>query len=164
MPDLIAIYICLQIIVVAWFDFKTKKISNIWPISNIIFSLLLPWVMPEIYHYHLELWVVPLAFLIVGFVLFKLDIMGAGDSKYLFSLFLLIPQSFHENFLLKLLSVTVFVGASLLVWRICTRWSEFKLIIITRIGSLKTFLGGKFTYGPVMMVAWLWFYVEIKSK
>lgn len=164
MSDLIAIYICLQIIVVAWFDFKTKKISNIWPITNIIFSLLLPWVMPEIYHYHFELWVVPLAFLVVGFVLFKLDIMGAGDSKYLFSLFLLIPQTLHENFLLKLLTITVFVGASLLAWKISTRWNEFKLMLMTRVGSLKNFLGGKFTYGPVMMVAWLWFYLEIKFK
>ena len=158
---LAAIYITIQVAVVAWFDFKTKKISNIWPLANIALFIVLPFLWPEAYRHHFEVWVVPLAFLAVGFVLFKLDVMGAGDSKYLFSLFLLVPQSLHEELLMKLLEITVVVGGSLLTWRLITRWEEFKILIMTRVGSLKKFLGGKFTYAPVIFVAWLWFLYQV---
>src|SRR5690606_33113567 len=147
-------------LVVAWFDFRTRKISNIWPATNLLLALLLPFIIPEIYQHHWELWLVPLAFIGVGFILFRLNIMGAGDSKYLFALFLLLPQKLHENFLLKLLAVTVFVGAILLGFRIMTKWSEIKLWFYTRSGSLREIFGEKFTYGPVILVAWIWFIGE----
>lgn len=155
------LYISFQISVVAWFDFKTRKISNIWPLLNICLYFALPLIVPEQYSYRIETWFVPLAFVFVGFILFKLDIMGAGDSKYLFSLFLIIPQALHENLLIKLLSVTVVVGAILLTWRIISQWKKFKIIILTRVNTLKSFLGGKFTYAPVILAAWFWFVTEV---
>lgn len=161
MVSIVSAYISLQIAVVAWFDFRTKKISNIWPLTNLLFFIVLPFIWPSTYQHHLEVWFVPLAFLVVGFVLFKLDVMGAGDSKYLFSLFLLVPQPHHEELLMCLLMVTVIVGGTLLLWRVITRWQEFYRLIITRVGSLKDFLGGKFTYGPVIFAAWVWFLYEV---
>lgn len=159
-----AVYISIQVAVVAWFDFKTKKISNIWPIANLALFSALPFLWPSVYRHHLDVWFVPLAFLAVGFVLFKLDIMGAGDSKYLFSLFLLVPQSLHEELLMRLLEITVIVGSVLLSWRLFTRWDELKLLIMTRVGSFKELLGGKFTYAPVIFIAWLWFLYQVGIK
>ncbi len=154
------IYITLQLGVVAWFDFKTKKISNIWPLVNLLLFILLPFLWPESYQHQLNVWFVPLAFLFVGFILFKMDIMGAGDSKYLFSLFLLIPQFLHEDLLTYLLIVTVSVGGTLLAWKMIRKWDEFKAALVLKEGRLRRLVGGKFTYAPVILAAWLWFLIE----
>jgi prepilin peptidase CpaA len=123
--------------------------------------LFLPLLWPGYYQYQFNVWIVPLAFLGVGFILFKLDIMGAGDSKYLFSLFLLIPQNLHEELLIRLLFITVCVGGSLLGWKMLTRWQEFKHALITRGARMRTLIGGKFTYAPVILGAWVWFLLQI---
>lgn len=161
MALLVSIYITFQLAVVAWFDFKTKKISNIWPLANLLLFIALPFLWPNLYQFQLTVWVVPLAFLLVGFVLFKLDIMGAGDSKYLFSLFLLIPQSLHEELLIRLLFITVIVGSCLLSWKLLRRWGQFKHALFSREQSLRSFIGGKFTYAPVILAAWIWFVLQI---
>tara|TARA_R110000868_G_scaffold109461_1_gene297628 strand:+ start:2797 stop:3294 length:498 start_codon:yes stop_codon:yes gene_type:complete len=160
METLIASFITFQVGVVAWFDFKTKKISNIWPIANFTLYLFLPLIFENLYAYEFKTWFVPIAILAVGFALFKLDIMGAGDSKYLFSLFLLIPEPLHELLLIKLCALTIIVGAALLSYRVVSQWERFKVVVFARAGSLKSFLGGKFTYAPVILAAWLWFLIE----
>lgn len=164
METMIASFITFQLGVVAWFDFKTKKISNIWPVVNFSLYLLLPLIFGSVYAYEFKTWFVPIAILLVGFVLFKLDIMGAGDSKYLFSLFLIVPEPFHELLLVKLCVLTIAVGAFLLSYKVTSQWDKFKVIVFARAGSLKNFLGGKFTYAPVIMVAWLWFIIEAGLK
>lgn len=154
---IVAAYISLQITVVAWFDFKTLKISNLWTILNFILYLLFPLLFPGIYTYELSTWFIPILFIIVGFALFKLNIMGAGDSKYLFSLFLLIPQKHHELMLLLLLQLTCAIGFILLSWRIITKWDEFKLVFVSGVGSFKSIMGSRFTYAPVIMLSWFLF-------
>ena len=160
METLIASFITLQVAVVAWFDFKTKKISNIWPVTNFTLYLFLPFIFENLYAYEFRTWFVPISILAVGFALFKLDIMGAGDSKYLFSLFLLVPEPLHELLLIKLCALTIMVGGILLSYRVVSQWERFKVVVFARVGSLKNFLGGKFTYAPVILAAWLWFLIE----
>ncbi len=164
MNPVAAIYISLQIIVVAWFDFKTKKISNLWTILNFILYLIFPFLLPDVYSFKLSTWFVPLAFIFVGFVLFKVDVMGAGDSKYLFSLFLIIPQVKHEYFLMTLLSFTAVIGVILLAWRLISKAEQIKLIILTRAGSFRDILGTKFTFAPVIMLSWFWFLYNVGAK
>ncbi|PIP90887.1 MAG: hypothetical protein COW01_00970 [Bdellovibrionales bacterium CG12_big_fil_rev_8_21_14_0_65_38_15] len=158
---IVAIYISMQICVVAWFDFKTLKISNLWTIFNFVLYLLFPLILPEAYTYQLSTWFIPVMFIIVGFVLFKLNIMGAGDSKYLFSLFLLIPSSLHDLMLMLLLELTCGIGLILLSWRIISKWEEFKLIFVSGVGSFKTIMGSRFTYAPVIMLSWFWFLFQV---
>lgn len=158
---IVAVYISLQISVVAWFDFKTLKISNLWSILNFVLYLLCPLILPELYSYQLSTWFIPVLFIIVGFVLFKLNIMGAGDSKYLFSLFLLIPPQHHDLMLLVLLQLTCGVGVIMLSWRIISKWEEFKLIFVSGVGSFKSIMGSRFTYAPVIMLSWFWFLYEV---
>tara|TARA_R110002049_G_scaffold49511_5_gene141612 strand:+ start:1457 stop:1951 length:495 start_codon:yes stop_codon:yes gene_type:complete len=164
MDPITAIYISLQITVVAWFDFKTRKISNLWTILNLALYLLFPFILPEVYSFKLSTWFVPLSFILVGFILFKIDVMGAGDSKYLFSLFLIIPQAKHEQLLMTLLNFTAIIGCTLLIWRLVRNAKQVKLIVLTGVGSFKDILGSKFTYAPVIMVSWFWFLYNVGVK
>ncbi|MDD4973049.1 MAG: hypothetical protein PHY93_01795 [Bacteriovorax sp.] len=100
----------------------------------------------------------PVAFLIVGFALFVVNIMGGGDSKYLSSLYLLIPLGFQEIVFLYLLYTTVIVGSSLLLFNTLKNFD--KIVLLVKIGDvkgIKKIFGKKFTYAPVIFIAWMWF-------
>jgi prepilin peptidase CpaA len=100
----------------------------------------------------------PVAFLIVGLGLFALNIMGGGDSKYLSSIYLLIPLGFQDTAFLYLLYTTVIVGSSLLLFNSLKNFD--KIVLMLRIGDakgIKKIFGKKFTYAPVIFIAWMWF-------
>lgn len=155
---MVFIFLSIQLLFVAYIDFKTSKISNVWLLINFIFFCVLTYVYPQIYFWNLNTWLFPVAFLLVGFVLFVMNIMGGGDSKYLSSLYLLIPQNFQETVFLYLLYTTVIVGSSLLLFNALKNFD--KIILMGRIGDvagIKKIFGKKFTYAPVIFIAWMWF-------
>ncbi len=88
----------LELFVVSFIDVRVKKISNLWSIAHILIFAgmsIYAGTLPEITHF-----IFPLGMIVTGFVLFVFHIMGAGDSKYLASLFLLIPTLLiYENIL-----------------------------------------------------------------
>lgn len=158
MPMMVFIFLSIQLLVVAYVDFKTTKISNVWILINFIFFCVLTIVYPKIYVWSFSVMLFPVAFLIVGFVLFVMNIMGGGDSKYLFSLYLLIPLGFQEIVFLYLLYTTVIVGSSLLLFNALKNFD--KIVLFVRIGDvkgIKKIFGKKFTYAPVIFIAWMWF-------
>jgi prepilin peptidase CpaA len=158
MPMMVFIFLSIQLLVVAYVDFKTSKISNIWLIINFIFFCLLTIVYPKIYVWSFSVMLFPVAFLIVGFALFVVNIMGGGDSKYLSSLYLLIPLQFQDIVFLYLLYTTVIVGSSLLLFNALKNFD--KIVLLVRIGDvkgIKKIFGKKFTYAPVIFIAWMWF-------
>lgn len=158
MPLMVFIFLSIQLLFVAYVDFKTTKISNIWLLINFIFFCVLTFVYPNIYLWNINVWLFPVAFLLVGFVLFIMNIMGGGDSKYLSSLYLLIPLDFQETVFLYLLYTTVIVGSSLLLFNALKNLD--KIIFMVRIGDvagIKKIFGKKFTYAPVIFIAWMWF-------
>ena len=157
-PVIVFIFIAIQLLVVAYVDFKTRKISNMWILINFIFFCVLTFLFPKLYMWNLSTLLFPLAFLMVGFLLFFLNIMGGGDSKYLASFYLLIPFKFQDVVFLYLLYTTVIVGSSLLLFNALQEFD--KIIIMVRVGDIagiKKVFGKKFTYAPVIFIAWMWF-------
>ena len=86
---------------------------------------------PNAYKWTIYILIFPMAFLFVGFILFWMNIMGGGDSKYLSSLYLLIPIKFQEVTLVYLLYATILVGSTLLLFNILknfdTIWLHLKM-------------------------------------
>jgi prepilin peptidase CpaA len=85
-------------------------------------------------------------------------IMGGGDSKYLSSLYILVPLNMQETVFTYLLYATILVGSTLLLFNIL---KNLDIIIIhfkmRDIAGIKKIFGKKFTYAPVIFIAWMWF-------
>ena len=157
-PIVVYIFIAIQLLYVAYIDFKTQLISNMWFIINVIFFVVLTFIFPDAYKWSIQILIFPLAFLFVGFVLFWMNIMGGGDSKYLSSLYLLIPVKFQEVTLIYLLYATVLVGSTLLLFNILKNFDTIWLHLrMGDIVGIKKIFGKKFTYAPVIFIAWMWF-------
>ena len=157
-PMMVFVFLSIQLLVVAYIDFKTRKISNMWILINVIFFLVLTFVYPQIYVWSFSVLLFPAAFFIVGFSLFALNIMGGGDSKYLSSLYLLIPLKFQEVVFLYLLYTTVIVGSSLLLFNALKNFD--RIVLLVKVGDtrgIRKIFGKKFTYAPVIFIAWMWF-------
>ena len=158
LPVVVFIFISIELLVVAYVDFKTSKISTMWIIINFILFCVLSIIYPQIYIWNIFALLFPLAFLFVGFALFVMNIMGGGDSKYLSSLYLLVPLAFQESVFIHLLYTTVIVGSSLLLLNTLKNFD--KIIFLVKNGDIlgiKKIFGKKFTYAPVIFIAWMWF-------
>jgi prepilin peptidase CpaA len=84
--------------------------------------------------------------------------MGGGDSKYLSSFYLLVPVSFQDSVFLYLLYTTIIIGSSLLLFNMLKNFDRIiELVSIGNISGIKKIFGKKFTYAPVIFVAWIWF-------
>lgn len=139
-----------------WIDLKTEKISNKWVMLNIVLSVVLHLAFMEYYPFSLELFLFPSGFIGIGFILYLMNVMGAGDSKFLASLFLIIPLEFHLMFFEKLVFSTVATGAILLTFRIIKNSSTLKTYYISRYWpGIKETLKSRFSYAPVICVAWI---------
>lgn len=83
------LFILIELIFVSIGDVKNRKIPNMWVITNIVVSIFLFILFPNMYELRGETFQFPIVFIFVGFLLFQLKVMGGGDSKYLASFFLL---------------------------------------------------------------------------
>ena len=157
-PIVVFVFVSIQLLVVAYTDFKTRIISNHWMIVNFLFFCLLTFVFPNLYTFKPITFIYPLAFLLVGFLLFFLKIMGGGDSKYLSSLYLIVPYGFHEQVFIFLLYTTIIVGSSLLLFNVIKNFDRIiELAKIHDVQGIKKIFGKKFTYAPVIFISWMWF-------
>lgn len=153
--------ILLELVFVSWKDIKTKKISNYWSIANILIFVILTFVLPEYYFWSWQTFLYSGVFLLIGFALFLLNIMGGGDSKFLFSFFLLIPMNLQEQSFFYLLVSTVVTGLMFFMMNFITHFKD--LIRYLKIGDykgVKSCFGSKFAFAPVILLAWLcvgWF-------
>lgn len=158
LPLIVFIFVAIQLLCVAYIDIKTRKISNFWVLVNSLFFILLTFIYPEVYIWSAKMAIYPIVFIVVGFILFCLNVMGGGDSKYLASLYLLIPLEVQDETFSYLLYATVLVGGSLLVYNLVKNLD----IIINQlrmgdIVGIKKIFGKKFTFAPVIFIAWMWF-------
>lgn len=150
--------ILFQLVVVAAIDFKTRKIKNYWVIMNLIaFMALLFW-MPEQYPLSLSHFFYPIGFLIAGVILFALKVMGAGDSKYIFSLLILTPKSDQQEVLLSLMILTIIVGLGLMIKNIIqNRVNVVNAILHQKFALISSIFGRKFPYAPIILGAWIFY-------
>lgn len=164
-PLALYLYLFIQLIAVSFIDIKYRKISNYWSLLNIFLFFILIFAFPAYFKFSFSTFFYPLAFLGVGFLLFVLKIMGGGDSKYLFSFFLLIPEIFHEPFMLKLFYSTIVIGFSLLIYNTIRNFDKIYLSIrIMDVRGIKSAYGTKFAYAPVIAVSWIVFGWELRNK
>jgi prepilin peptidase CpaA len=156
-------FILLQLLPVSYFDIKTKKISNFWPILNILIYFFYLYYFRAEYPLVLEHFLFPIGCLVLGFLFYLLKIMGPGDSKYLFSLFLLIPYKFQMTFFLMLLYATILTGSILLLLHAVRNFGKIKkAIFLGELGQLGGIFGSKFTYAPIILLSWVGFGWAIK--
>lgn len=164
-PFVIYIGILIELLVVSWTDVKTKKISNYWSLANILIFVLLTFIFPEYYIWAWQSFLYSGVFLVIGFILFLLNIMGGGDSKYLFSFFLLIPLGLQEQSFFYLLVSTVVTGIIFFFMNFFTNLKD--IVRYFKVGDyqgVKSCFGSKFAFAPVILLAWLcigWF---LKNK
>ena len=145
--------LALELVLVASIDLKHKKISNLWSVFNLIFAVIL-WPMDYLGPWNFQVLLFPIGFLIVGFFLFNWKIMGAGDSKFLASLFLCLPLGLHLIFFENLMMSTIMVGAILLSMRILRDPSKFRSYLLSRHWQgLMNMVKSRFSYAPVMLLA-----------
>lgn len=150
-------YILLQLLYISYIDFKTRKISNIWIIANILTFIIVQFIFPNEYSFSMDAFYFTLAFLFVGLLLFALKIMGAGDTKYLASFFLLVPISMQDTVFIKLAYSTLVVGIVLFAYN--TLWNLRKIrsaLILMNVDLIKDVYGRKFAYSPVILLTWIW--------
>ncbi len=164
-PLSVYLFLLIELMAVAYLDFLHKKISNNWPILNIVVFILLLFIWSGTYKFQLETFFFSFSFLIVGFILFSLKIMGAGDSKYLFTFYLLVPSLAHEDAFLCLLYSTVIIGSITLGVNLLKNMEAIKGSLRTgEISMIKKIFGKKFSYAPVILLSWIWFGVQNRGE
>lgn len=122
-------FLLAELLVVSYIDVRTKKISNLWSISHIVIFLgIMAYTQeyPSGSHF-----IFPVGMIVAGFVLFVFHIMGAGDSKYIASIFLLTPTPLHMLFMEKLLTVTILVGTLLIMLKYFKNAAKIKAYLMT---------------------------------
>lgn len=153
----IYLFILVQTLFVAIHDVKYKKISNQWTILNCLLFTGFLLMFPDRYELSLNTFFYSFTFLFVGLIGFAMRIMGAGDSKYLFSLFLLTPALWHDQVFTLLLNSTMIIGGFSMLTSISQ--NHEKIVIYARSGyarGIKECLGNKFPYAPVIFMSWAW--------
>lgn len=164
-PLPIYIFILLELIFVAWADVRTNKIVNMWSILNLTFFLIFLLVNPNYYYFKLETFMYSGVFLMVGFIFFLLKIMGAGDSKFLFTFFLIVPLNLHEQTFESLLVSTVLVGTFVFITNVAKNFDKLRISLkIGDVKSIKSCFGTKFAFAPVILIAWIWVGWKIKDS
>jgi prepilin peptidase CpaA len=97
-----------------------------------------------------------MGWILIGFLLFLLGVMGAGDSKYLASLFAIIPPDLHMEMFLQLINATVAVGFVLMSFKIARDFKKIKAYALTNYWQgIKQTIRSRFSYAPVIFLAWV---------
>lgn len=160
-------FLLIQTLAVAIIDVKTRKISNQWLFINLGLFFISLWFAPEYYSLTFEHLLPAFAFFGVGFVLYLANVMGAGDSKYLFSLFLLIPGLWTYQAFTGLVICTFAIGLFSLFTSVVNNGEKILVYAKTgHIAGIKDCLGGKFPFAPVIFFSWVFlgFHLYIMSS
>lgn len=161
MNSLIFILILIQLAIVSWIDIKTKKISNLWFLFNLLMAVGFHFIYPQYYPWVWTALIFPIGWIIIGFILFLLGIMGAGDSKYLASLFLVIPVEQQAVLFEKIIISTLIVGFATLAIKVAKDFQKIKAYAISTYWvGLKDSIKSHFSYAPVIFLAWILLGVE----
>jgi prepilin peptidase CpaA len=159
----IAVYIFLiiELLAVSYLDLKYQKISNVWPVINVILFILFCFIFPASYQFSIKTFAYTVTFFAVGFIFFLMKIMGGGDSKYLATFYLLVPIELQDEAFLSLLNATIIIASTMFIVNIIVgreylfeAWREKKL------DKIKMVFGKKFAYAPLILVSWIWFGVK----
>ena len=161
----IYIFIMIELVFVAIGDIKTEKIPNFWSLLNlVVFPVLL---LSSYDHYQIsaDTFIYPLAFLLIGFGLFILKIMGAGDVKFLSTFFLIVPNIYKEKVFTLLLICTVIIGGFIFLTNLIRNYEKILVALKQKnTQEVKNCFGTKFSYAPVILMTWLWLGWSLKDS
>ena len=154
-------FILIELAIISLIDIKIKKISNMWSLGHLVVALLL-YIFSESYFWSWPVLIYPLLWFLLGFALFLLRIMGAGDSKLLASLYLLIPLSLHHLMLEKLVISTLVVGFMNLTLKFAKDFRAIKAYALSgHWQGLLEKLKSRFSFAPVILIAWVLMGVQL---
>ena len=160
-PTSTFIFLFIEILAVTYLDLKVRKIPNSFAILNLIFFTYLILYQKAFYSFAWEHFAYSIIFLIIGFFLFTLKVMGGGDSKFLASFFLTIPTNYQDFFLLNLLWTTIIVSGILFLINIIENFVRIiKHIRAREFSNIKNYFGKKIPFAPVILMAWIWLGLE----
>jgi prepilin peptidase CpaA len=164
-PISLFFYLMVQLFVVSYTDLKIKKIPNIWPLSNLFVFFILFFLFPGLFELSWRTLFYPTVFFFVGLFFFSIKIVGAGDSKYLVSLFLLVPLNFQEVALASLVEITFITGVvSFFINTIKNFKKIFRAFKEKKINLIKECYGKKFPFAPVILGSWIIFGWKIQKN
>ena len=122
-------------------------------------------IFPDSYALNFSTFVWPIGFFAAGFILFLMRVMGGGDSKYLATFYLLIPQKFHEEAFLSLAIATVLVGGSVFIKNLLNNVNKIVMAWQTKdVSVIRGIFGKKFAFAPVIFISWVWFGWKIRAS
>ena len=150
-------FILIELLFVTYGDIKWRKISNLWSILIIVVFIVLAIFFKDHYAFSVDSFQYPIVFIIVGFALFMLKIMGGGDSKYLATFFLLVPLKMQDDVFYNLLLATIIIGSMIFLNNLLEK--REKIIESFKNGNIqgvKSCFGEKFAYAPVILITWVW--------
>ena len=155
MLRILFIYIFVELLFVSIIDYRSRKVSNWWSVVHLaIFSVITLFL--SINPWSWEGPVYASVFLAIGFALFSLNIMGAGDVKFISTLFLLIPAQFLFPFFINMLYATILVGSTLLTFSLVKHYNGIISAIAHRdVKTAWAFFGSKFAFIPIVFMAWI---------
>lgn len=161
----IFIFALIELLAVAYGDFKTRKISNYWSILNIIVYAILIFLVPNEYSLSGMVLLNSLLFLIIGFVLFLFKVMGGGDAKFLATFVLLVPLNLHNTYLLYLLEGTILFAFFFFIKSIIMNFKDISMHLMSfDFKGVKIYFGSKFPFAPVILFTWLILGWEIRKS
>lgn len=164
-PYTVYFFLLIELLAVTYLDILYKKIANIWSILNITTFLIFTIIFSESYKINFHTFYFSLVFFVVGLFLFAIRIMGAGDSKYLVSFYLLVPVHLHEEAIISLLYSTCLVGGASFVYNLFINRELIAKSFQRR--DLKMFrsqFGKKFAFAPVILISWVWLGWKLREK
>lgn len=165
MPHSVYFFLLIELLAVTYLDILYKKIANIWSILNIVTFFFFTVIFSDSYKINFNTFYFSFVFFIVGIFLFAIRIMGAGDSKYLVSFYLLVPVGLHEEAMISLLYSTCLVGGAFFVYNIMkNRFQIAESLRKKDLKMLKKQFGKKFAFAPVILISWVWLGWKIKGN
>ncbi len=148
-------FLLIQLFIVGLVDFFYKKINNIWPIVNIIIFTIFLIFNPN-YKLSLQVFIYPILILILGFILFALKIAGAGDSKFLSTFFLLIPENYHLDLICSIAIAIITIGSVLFIHTIIKNFNKLVIAIkLLEFKEIKNLFNNKTPFLPIIFMSWI---------
>lgn len=152
------VFLLIELSLVSWLDFKYRKITNPWSAINIVLWIVSSWFWWG-FSWQALLW--PAAVLFLGFMLFAVNIAGAGDVKFFSTFTLLLPPSMQGDWLFVLMYSSAAVGLLIIVKNaIKNRRSILQWMWERHTPFFSLLVGGKTILAPVAWMAWvIWGYL-----
>lgn len=159
------LFLVSQLIIVSYMDIKIKKVSNYWILFNGLLFVFCLFLFPNQYHFIFQTFILPIILLVFGFIFFKFGIMGAGDSKYLSSFYLLIPLSLQKEASIYCAYSIIAAGClALIINTIKNTNNIIKAIKQSNISEIQGIYGNKIPFIPIVFLSWIWFGIDFWER